>query len=397
MTTDSAQATEVFEGSPRTRVVRSIRRWIDQGAIGSGERLPAERELATRLEVSRPTVRAALQQLGEQGLIRTTPTGARVVTSKREENGTLRRTLAVLSNLPDEPARDQRQQGWSSHLLVGAAAAVGRSGMHLMSLHRELLGGEALHQLIADRPFGVIIIRETMTFEAGRTAAEALREAGIPVVLHGYPAELPEYDVATSDHAAGGYALTKWMIQQGRRRILPFWDTHPDLTGREWVKQREEGYRRAMAEAGLEALPVVRFPAACAAGSTPADAAGAEDRFSIRARMTAGFLAEHVRGNTPVDAILAIADSESYAVTRACRLLGREPGRDVLIGGYDNKWQDAGDRAFEPYPPAVTVDKFNARVGEEMVDLVLARARGELSSEPQCRLIDPGLVVIKSD
>ncbi|MEO3938791.1 GntR family transcriptional regulator [Dermatophilaceae bacterium Soc4.6] len=39
------------------------------GAFSPGERLPAERELAQRLEVSRATLRQALHQVAEQGLI----------------------------------------------------------------------------------------------------------------------------------------------------------------------------------------------------------------------------------------------------------------------------------------------------------------------------------------
>ena len=39
------------------------------GTFSPGERLPSERELATRLEVSRVTVRQALQRLGELGLV----------------------------------------------------------------------------------------------------------------------------------------------------------------------------------------------------------------------------------------------------------------------------------------------------------------------------------------
>jgi GntR family transcriptional regulator, transcriptional repressor for pyruvate dehydrogenase complex len=42
---------------------------IAVGAFSPGERLPSERELATRLEVSRVTVRQALARLGELGLV----------------------------------------------------------------------------------------------------------------------------------------------------------------------------------------------------------------------------------------------------------------------------------------------------------------------------------------
>jgi DNA-binding LacI/PurR family transcriptional regulator len=370
-------------------------KWIEQGLFGAGERLPGERVLSSRLGVSRPTVRSALRELEDQGLIRTTSTGARLVVARKEDTGTLRQTIAILSDLPEKPSPQQREQGWQSKLLLGAVAEVIRSGLHMMSLHRDLLNAHALEQLISDRPYGVAIIRDTPPFESGRTAAEAIHAAGIPLVAHGYAKDFPACDTVSSDHAAGAYALTRWMIQQGRRRILLFWDTNPEVWEREWLKQREGGYRRAMQEAGLEALPVVRLPSLGGEVIAPTSEVlpPNEERFNLRVRMTAGHLAEHFFGDRPVDAVLAIADTESYAVTHACRLLGREPGKDVLIGGYDNKWKDATNSVFEPTPPAVTVDKLNSRVGAEMVSLLLARVRGELPAEPQRRLILPELIV----
>jgi len=47
----------------------AVRRAIEQGLLVAGERLPAERELATRLAVSRSTVVTALDALRAEGLL----------------------------------------------------------------------------------------------------------------------------------------------------------------------------------------------------------------------------------------------------------------------------------------------------------------------------------------
>ena len=47
----------------------AIRRAIEQGLLAAGERLPAERELATRLAVSRSTVVTAFDALRGEGLL----------------------------------------------------------------------------------------------------------------------------------------------------------------------------------------------------------------------------------------------------------------------------------------------------------------------------------------
>jgi GntR family transcriptional repressor for pyruvate dehydrogenase complex len=54
-------------------VIRQIELLILRGILRPGERLPSERELAERLEVSRPSLRDAVAHLQEQGLLSTRP------------------------------------------------------------------------------------------------------------------------------------------------------------------------------------------------------------------------------------------------------------------------------------------------------------------------------------
>src|SRR5215510_1020491 len=58
-----------IEGSTE-QVVAHVRQLIEQGAVGPGDRLPAERDLATHIGVSRPTVRAGLRALAAMGVVR---------------------------------------------------------------------------------------------------------------------------------------------------------------------------------------------------------------------------------------------------------------------------------------------------------------------------------------
>ena len=56
------------EGSSE-QVVSFVRRLIERGRLRPGDRLPAERALATRIGVSRPTVRAGLHSLAALGVV----------------------------------------------------------------------------------------------------------------------------------------------------------------------------------------------------------------------------------------------------------------------------------------------------------------------------------------
>src|SRR4051812_14029498 len=57
------------EGSTE-QVVSHVRTLIERGELRRGDRLPAERDLATQIGVSRPTVRAGLRALAAMGVVR---------------------------------------------------------------------------------------------------------------------------------------------------------------------------------------------------------------------------------------------------------------------------------------------------------------------------------------
>jgi GntR family transcriptional repressor for pyruvate dehydrogenase complex len=52
------------------RVITHVRELIAKGELRPGDRLPAERELSTRLGVSRPTIRAGLRALSAMGVVK---------------------------------------------------------------------------------------------------------------------------------------------------------------------------------------------------------------------------------------------------------------------------------------------------------------------------------------
>ena len=55
----------------KTRIVRTLAERIEQGVLGSGERLPGEHELAAEFDVSRGTLREALSELKRRNYIGT--------------------------------------------------------------------------------------------------------------------------------------------------------------------------------------------------------------------------------------------------------------------------------------------------------------------------------------
>ena len=83
-----------------------LRREILTGQYRMGERLPSERDLASRFEVSRGAVREALSQLEQQGIIEIQPGGIRVKPLEQASLAILGPLLA-LDEVPDCQLVDQ--------------------------------------------------------------------------------------------------------------------------------------------------------------------------------------------------------------------------------------------------------------------------------------------------
>jgi GntR family transcriptional repressor for pyruvate dehydrogenase complex len=70
MTTENQRTSKKpFEGVAAELVVAHVRELIERGSLGPGDRLPAERELALQVGVSRPSVRAGLRALSAMGVV----------------------------------------------------------------------------------------------------------------------------------------------------------------------------------------------------------------------------------------------------------------------------------------------------------------------------------------
>jgi ABC-type sugar transport system substrate-binding protein len=215
---------------PRARAIRALREWIQSGALGQGETLPSERALAVKLGVGRATVRRALQVLQAEGLILDHGGHIRtVMTTAKPGEGLMRRTMVLV--MPDEDAFSEGQHtGWVGNVALGAMDEARNAGLHVLVLELGGLGTEELEQLVAERPMGVIAAEET-----GKAVIEAAARAAIPVVVWGDGPGVEAFDRVTSDEETGAYELTKWMIGQGKRRILTLWNGSTQLY---WVQGR---------------------------------------------------------------------------------------------------------------------------------------------------------------
>lgn len=378
----------IESNSPRARAVRTLREWIQRGVLKRGETLPSEHALSQQLKVGKATVGRALHVLEEEGLLHLVSARTRVVGEPTMGNQRLVQKAVVVLwpsvNIDTRPVMG----GWSEAIVKGMLNSIRDAGLHSLALNPETMTAANVEQLVRERPYAVtvpdILHGPFSKEDAAGFFLRRLAEARIPVVCYGDSASFQHCDRVTSDHEAGSYALTRLLIERGRKRICMFWDTPFSFY---WSYGRRHGYERAMKEAGLEPLPVITVPP----GDPQVD--GEEERFKAFVRRFAGYLVEILLGNDPPDALMMASDGLVGAAAGALRLFKKRPNQDILLVGYDNYWHETPWRPFESCGPLATVDKRNYESGQEMIRLLLERLEGKLPPEPQCRVVQPELII----
>ncbi len=359
--------------APRPRAIQQLRNWIQQGRLAPGDALPAERALSDELGIARGTLRSALDELTAEGLLHEAGGRRRRVAERKHH--LLAGTVALVS--PCSAPAEQTPMGQDLFIQLAVARTLESAGLHVLTVSPPRFADGVWQQLVQEHAAGVLAGYEEMADPHVRAALESCSAAGLPVAAYDECGSACGFDTVSSDQAAGGADLTRWMLDHGRRRLLCF-QRFPSR--RAWMEGRWSGHRRAMAEAGLPPGPLVITPEI----TQPADSA---EGFSAVARLLAGFLMESARGPRPIDGILASTDEHAYQVAGACRLLGLIPGSDVLIAGYDHMTHRCSEARHEPAGLAVTVDKDTPTIAARMADMLLERRSAQ-------RLIAPRQVVV---
>ena len=226
-------------------IKQDLKRQIDTGVLKEGNRVPSELELARDLGVSRGQTRLALRDLEMAGyLLRSPGRGSFVApANNRAKQLGMRgfRMVAMASADFYSVYRRRVIESFSDHMLDTGF----RTLTYFLRLHdeRELefleesrnTGIEGLALWIQDRS------------DAARAVLTSFREFQFPCVLCDRYLPGFEIDFAATDNADIGYRLTRALIRQGHRHIafMTLW------FGMTPTEDRLEGYRRALAEAGL--------------------------------------------------------------------------------------------------------------------------------------------------
>jgi len=206
------------------------------GPMKSGAMLPSVSDLATQHGVTRYIAHRALQTVCEEGLFRAVPKVGSFA-SARGGLGTASHVVLTDEASP-HPYRTEIQSGFDSQIASHGGAAL------------ELLtSSEAWRELPIEGAF--LLVREERLEAA---APLGLFDLGVPCVRIGsHWRDGERLDLVSFDDEDGGYRATSHLLARGFKSIA-FVGVHASegaSSVKEWSQERENGWRRALHEAGL--------------------------------------------------------------------------------------------------------------------------------------------------
>jgi DNA-binding LacI/PurR family transcriptional regulator len=389
-------------------LLSELRDQIDAGKLAAQSAFPSERTLAETHAVGRSAVRWAVDVLQREGLIRSVGSRTRIVCSVSEPSGLaaqepnlsntglrigaqaglLSDTVAVLAgeDVGEYSRPGVSAPGWGFYVAHGAMHELHSEGLHVMRINRTSLTLDEVSRFAAGR-IRAVIVPEYTTLDRGML--DGLAAAHVPTVVAGDRTEAQDFDRVVSDHAAGAADEVRWLVAQGRQRIVQLMSDGFESVY--WLRDRRRGYERAMRESGLEPLPPLIVHREVQTQGNARDRGETERQ----ARFLAGYLVQASRELRP-EALLLFSDENVAAAALACRYCGLDPDRGVALAGYDNFWTEHWTQRIACFAPQVTVDKRNWEIRQELARLALARAAGTLPVAPQRRLVKPLLLPVQT-
>lgn len=345
-------------------IKRELKQLIDTGALSEGDRVPSELDYAQLLGVSRGQTRQALRELEVEGYLRRYPGRGSFVApaAERARRAGLTGMRMIAMACPIISSFHVRAviEGFSTRLQAEDIQTV----TYFLGVNENT---EA--RLLADiRHTGVegLALWKDKYEDAAheRALLERFRATRFPFVLCDRYLEGFDADFVGTDNHAVGYSLTRALLDEGHTRI-GFLALAFNITT---SKERLEGYREALAEAGLDFVAHRIGALGVAADNADAVVMGL---LACQARPTALLCADEKAAG----AALAVLHRRGYRVPEDMRLACVNDGDNEDCLGV----------------PVIQARQQSQRIGQETADVLLARMENP-DRPPETRLIPAQLL-----
>jgi GntR family transcriptional regulator of arabinose operon len=334
-------------GSPQPlylQLTEYLRRQITTGVWRPNDRLPPEVELAAQFDVSRGTVRQAMDLLVNQGLLQRIPGKGTFVTSVSA------RTRSQLIGIVVPYLRDSL----ITEVLRGAESVLRRNGYSLIFSHSEgslQLELAQIEQLQREGIGGLILFPVAAMGEAGLLAQILRPQLPLVIIDRRLPYLAAGHVVA--DNVGGAYRAVQHLLALGHRRIACI--SLPERPSS--IEERIRGYEQALREAKI--LPL-------AAVSLAIDAHPSQDSVPYYTAAELAPIDQLLSVEEPPTALFCVNDFIALGVMQHVLARGLRVPDDLAIAGFD-------DIALAPYMPVplTTVAQPKYEIGVQAAQLLL--------------------------
>lgn len=328
-------------------LMEDLRGQILSGEIKPGEKLLSENELSTAYQVSRQTVRKALQILQNEGYIYAEH-GRGTFCSEMMRHTKKSRNIAVVTTYLSDYIFPR--------VIAGIDEVLTENGYSILlknTRNSRKLEAKCLEELLQKDIDGLIIEpSKSQIFCRHMNLYERLDEYRIPYVfIQGSYAQMRGKPHILLDDCKGGYLVTRYLLTLGHKNIVGVFKAD-DTQG----QQRHKGYVRALQEWGIAYDPdkVVWFYT--------------EDRKTHPYEKMRQMAAE--RETCFFDAVVAYNDQIAFEIIRALNDEGLAVPEDVSVTGYDNSYLASTGKV-----PLTTIAHPQEKLGAMAAELLLCIIR----------------------
>jgi len=222
------------------QIADRLRIKIQSGEWKEGDRLQSHQELAETFGVSMITIKKAMAELVDEGIIYIRPgKGTFVAPKKPREEKVRHKTIGLVLSDLKEP--------FFSMVLSSVEEKASLQGYSMFLSNTSEQAEKEERQIHRFRELGVdgLIIASMTHVHRGPAPIRRLKEEGFPFVMVSY-IEDEDIPYVGTDHALGAYLGTRHLVELGYRRIGYINAEEGNLLG----ELRKQGYSRALEDAG---------------------------------------------------------------------------------------------------------------------------------------------------
>ncbi len=356
------------------KIYEEIRGKIIDGRLAPGMKLSTEQEIANQFGVSRPTVRLALLELEREGFLERYRGKGTFITQSHKNSVNKHGNVVIGIIVP------RLADIFIGKIITGVQEVLEQNGytisVHLTndSIEKEQ---EIIENLIERKVEGLII--HPTAAPIYDPAIFKLIERRVPFVMTGRCYKFAACNSVEMDNFRGAYDAVKYLYDKGHRKIGLV--SKPYLT-KTSVEHRIEGFFQAFKDLDIPVLLRHIFLDLVDTRSVYWVEQTAEDKEIIHNQ-----LRNYLEKSQDLTAIIALNDLIATDLMTVLEELGRKPGEDISVIGFDNV-----TFANQVKPPLTSVETPTFELGRKAAELLLKQI-ADPTHQPEHMLLPSKLVV----